>query len=78
MEALEDTDLVDPTRLDKAIQECVAFHEFLTGLFDNISRRDVLNGVAFDRRAAASTLALYLGGAARAEAPGALPTRDPV
>ncbi|HEY6729228.1 MAG TPA: hypothetical protein VI197_34695 [Polyangiaceae bacterium] len=61
MEALGDTELVDPTRLDKAIQECIAFHEFLIELFENISRRDVLNGVPFDRRAAASTLALYLG-----------------
>ena len=55
MEALGDTDLVDPTRLDKAIAECIAFHEFLTELFENISRRDVLSGVPFDRRAAAST-----------------------
>ncbi len=58
---IEDTDLVDPTRLEKAIDECVAFNSFLQQLFDDISRRDVLQGVAFDRRAAASSLRMYLG-----------------
>ncbi len=62
MDDLRDTDLVDPGRLEKAIDECAAFHDFLSELFDNISRRDVLEGVPFDRRAAAATLALYLGG----------------
>jgi hypothetical protein len=61
MDDLQETDLVDPTRLEKAINECAAFHGFLIELFDNISKRDVLEGVPFDRRAAASTLALYLG-----------------
>ncbi|MBX3183699.1 MAG: hypothetical protein KIT72_06215 [Polyangiaceae bacterium] len=61
MSRLEDTDLVDPTRLEDAIDECMAFHGFLLQLFDDISRRDVLDGVPFDRRAAAATLKLYLG-----------------
>jgi hypothetical protein len=61
MARLEDTDLVDPARLEDAIDECVAFHGFLTRLFDDISKRDELVGVAFDRRAAASVLKLYLG-----------------
>jgi hypothetical protein len=61
MTRLEDTDLVDPARLEDAIDECVAFHGFLTRLFDDISKRDELSGVAFDRRAAASALKLYLG-----------------
>lgn len=61
MGRLEDTDLVDPARLERAIDECVAFHGFLLQLFDDISRRDVLEGAPFDRRAAASALRLYLG-----------------
>lgn len=60
MERLEDTDLVDPSRLEAAIDECVAFHTFLLKLFDDISRRDVLAGVPFDRRAAAGALKLYI------------------
>jgi hypothetical protein len=58
---LEDTDLVDPARLETAIDECVAFHGFLLSLFDDISRRDVLADLPFDRRAAAAALRLYLG-----------------
>lgn len=55
------TDLVDPARMANAVDECTAFHEFLRQLFDNISKRDVLRGSPFDRRAAASALRLYLG-----------------
>jgi hypothetical protein len=61
MGRLQDTDLVVPTRLEQAIDECVAFHGFLVRLFDDISKRDVLDGVPFDRRAAAAALRLYLG-----------------
>jgi hypothetical protein len=61
MARLADTDLVDPARLEKAIDECMAFHGFLVQLFDDISRRDVLEGQSFDRRAAAAALRLYLG-----------------
>lgn len=61
MSGLEDTDLVDPKRLEAAIDECVAFYSFLNRLFEDISRRDELANVAFDRRAAAATLRLYLG-----------------
>jgi hypothetical protein len=61
MGSLEDTDLVDPVRLERAIDECMAFHSFLLRLFEEISKRDVLRDVEFDRRAAASTLRLYLG-----------------
>jgi hypothetical protein len=61
MARLEDTDLVDPARLEDAIDECVAFHGFLTRLFEDISKRDELVGVGFDRRAAAGVLKLYLG-----------------
>lgn len=61
LSGLEDTDLVDPARLEAAIDECMAFHGFLTKLFDDISKRDELADVAFDRRAAAASLKLYLG-----------------
>jgi hypothetical protein len=61
MTRLEDTDLVDPARLEDAIDECVAFHGFLTRLFEDISKRDELIGIDFDRRAAAGALKLYLG-----------------
>jgi len=61
LSGLEDTDLVDPARLEAAIDECMAFHGFLTQLFEAISRRDELSGVDFDRREAAASLKLYLG-----------------
>ncbi len=61
MGRLQETDLVDPTHLEQAIDECMAFHGFLLQLFDDISKRQVLEGVPFDRRAAASALRLYLG-----------------
>jgi hypothetical protein len=61
MSRLQDTDLVDPSRLEDAIDECVAFHSFLQQLFEDISKRDVLEGIRFDRRAAAESLKLYLG-----------------
>ncbi|MEZ4223452.1 MAG: hypothetical protein R3B13_21070 [Polyangiaceae bacterium] len=60
MARLEDTDLVDPQRLEEAIDECVAFHSFLMQLFEDISKREVLSDVAFDRHAAAATLKLYI------------------
>lgn len=58
---LQDTDLLDPSRLENAIDECVAFHSYLQQLFEDISKRSVLSGVPFDRRAAAAALRLYLG-----------------
>lgn len=61
MNDLEEIDLVDPDRLTAAVRECEAFYEFLTILFDQISKRDELAGVAFDRPAAARALRLYLG-----------------
>jgi hypothetical protein len=61
LSGLEDTDLVDPGRLEAAIDECMVFHTFLTQLFEDISRRDELAGIPFDRRAAAGALRLYLG-----------------
>jgi hypothetical protein len=58
---LEESDLVATTMLANASQECLAFHSYLIQLFEDISRRDVLSGVLFDRRAAAAALRLYLG-----------------
>jgi hypothetical protein len=61
MNGLEETDLLDSNRLEAAIQECENFYAFLTRLFEQISKRDELAGVPFDRREAARTLRLYLG-----------------
>jgi hypothetical protein len=61
MASLRDSDLLDPARLDVAVDESERFHGFLTELFEAIGRRDELAGVPFDRRAAAEALRLYLG-----------------
>ncbi len=61
MNGLEDADLLDPRRIEQAIVESRAFYDFLIALFDDISKRDELKGIAFDRRNAAASLKLYLG-----------------
>ncbi len=61
MLSVRDADLLDPARLEFAIDEAERFHAYLTELFDAISQRDELAGVSFDRRAAAEALRLYLG-----------------
>ena len=61
MNGLEETDLLDNARLEAAIGECETFYAFLTRLFEQISKRDELAGVPFDRREAARSLRLYLG-----------------
>lgn len=61
MSGLGEADLLDPGRLRAAVEECEAFYVFLTELFERISRRDELQGVAFDKPAAARALRLYLG-----------------
>ena len=48
--------LLDPDHLAEAAAECEVFYGFLTELFDQISKRAELTGVAFDRPAAALTL----------------------
>jgi hypothetical protein len=60
MAALEETDLLETSRLHQAIAECEVFYEFLTALFDQIGRRVELATIPFDRRAAAEALKLYL------------------
>jgi hypothetical protein len=59
--ALEETDLLEPLRLEHAVTEAEQFHTFLSQLFEQIGQRDELKGIPFDRRAAAESLKLYLG-----------------
>jgi len=61
--ALNETDLVDPERLERAVTEAEQFFVFLSALFEQIGQRAELEGVPFDRRAAAESLKLYLGDA---------------
>ena len=61
MSALEESDLIDPVRLQHSIDECDGFSTYLTDLFTRIGQRDELANVPFDRRAAAESLKLYLG-----------------
>jgi hypothetical protein len=61
MADIEDTDLLDPARLDKAISEAEAFQEFLNDLFEQISNREDLTDIPFDRKGAAQALRLYIG-----------------
>jgi hypothetical protein len=61
MANVNDADLLDPARLEVAIDEAEQFHGFLTDLFEAIGRREELAATPFDRRAAAESLKLYLG-----------------
>jgi hypothetical protein len=63
MSSLEESDLVDPGRLEQAIAEATQFAGFLNALVERIGQRDELAGAAFDKRAAADALRLYLGAA---------------
>lgn len=59
--ALDETDLLDPVRLERAVGEAERFYVFLSELFVQIGQRDELKTVPFDRRQAAEALKLYLG-----------------
>lgn len=61
MGGLEESDLLDPERLARAVGECDRFRAFLGELFTQIGQRAELEGSTFDRRAAARQLKLYLG-----------------
>jgi hypothetical protein len=61
LRALEETDLLDPVRLERAVAEADKFFAFLTELFNQVGQRDELRDVPFDRRQAAEALKLYLG-----------------
>ena len=53
---LVDADLLDPARLEVAVDEAERFRAFLMELFDAIGRRDELASAPFDRRAAAESV----------------------
>lgn len=57
---IRDVDLLDPARLESAVAECNTFLQFLEALHEGIGRRTDLASAAFDRRAAAERLRLYL------------------
>lgn len=61
LSALEEGDLANPLRLERAVDEAGEFYLFLSELFEHIGHRDELRGVPFDRKAAAAALKLYLG-----------------
>jgi hypothetical protein len=61
MDRLRDADLLDPVRLEVAVDEAEQFYVFLAELFEGIGRREELADVPFDRRGAAEALKLYLG-----------------
>jgi hypothetical protein len=61
MDSLRDSDLLDPHRLEVAIDEAEQFYVFLSDLFEAIGCREELADQPFDRRAAAEALRLYLG-----------------
>jgi hypothetical protein len=57
---LRDVDLLDPARLEAAVEECRRFYTFLEELFREIGNRKELADVAFDRKDATETLKIYL------------------
>ena len=61
LEELRDVDLLDPERMDSAVQECRGFARFLGELFAKVSGRAELADVPFDRPTAVEMLKLYLG-----------------
>lgn len=61
LSALSETDLLDPVRLARAVDEAAQFYEFLTELFERIGQREELRDIPFNRKAAAEALRLYLG-----------------
>jgi hypothetical protein len=61
IESLRESDLLDPARMEKAVRECAQLSDYLTQLFDQISRRTEIKEVPFDKREAAESLRIYLG-----------------
>jgi hypothetical protein len=61
IEGLQEADFVDTARVIAAVNECEHFQKYLLQTFERIGQRVELKGVAFDKRAAAETLKLYLG-----------------
>ncbi len=63
LESLRNADLFSPERLALAIDECSGLYDYLGELFENVSKREELEGRAFDKKAAAEVLRIYLGAA---------------
>jgi hypothetical protein len=61
LEELRDVDLLDKDRLRAAVGECRRFYTFLEEMFRQVSGRQELDGVDFDRSDAIETLKIYLG-----------------
>ncbi len=61
MAGVESMSLLDDERLASALDEALAFKDFLDALFRQIGARAELRDVPFDRKAAALALRLYLG-----------------
>lgn len=61
IEELTDTDILDPSRIERAVLETEEFYAYLMDTFEKIGKREELRDVAFDRKDAAETLKLYLG-----------------
>ncbi len=61
MNGLEETDLLEPERMQRAVAECEQFYAYLMTLIQQIGKRSELASAAFDKRAAAESLKLYLG-----------------
>lgn len=60
LHALEHSDLVDTARLARAADECLGFRDFLLESVQELSKSEVLFGLPFNRRAAATALSEYL------------------
>ncbi len=61
VEGLQEADFLEPVRVIAAVNECERFQHYLMETFERISQRAELQGITFDKRAAAETLRLYLG-----------------
>jgi hypothetical protein len=61
MNGLEESDLLEPSRMERAVAECEQFYAFLMNLLQQIGKRAELAEIAFDKRGAAESLKLYLG-----------------
>lgn len=63
VETIRDAHYVDADRLAAVRDEALEFREYLLELFESVSKREELQEMPFDRKAAATTLRLYLGSA---------------
>lgn len=63
IDTLRDADLLDEQRMHDAVDECRAFYAYLERLLAQISRREELRDLPFDKQTAADTLRVYLGAA---------------